>query len=219
MSATTEIANTELVLLAMALVGASDDFIDIEVIAEKAFGLSPQRFGWRNGRYPSDKTVVQAIADLEQKHGKDRLTRRGVQDQADKMATRRLTSEGRAEAQRVAEKVAGRKFADLAAALAHFSGGTDASAPAPTPAERRRVQAELQELRRHRVYQAWAEGEDLKTLEPWQLYDVLNCLPDAPQQTILGQLEHFESVADKWSDSEVMAFLARLRESVGAVGA
>lgn len=202
----------------MALVGASDDFIDIEVIAEKAFELSPQRFGWRTRPYPSDKTVVQAVADLEQKYRKDRLTRRGVQDQADKVATRRLTSEGRTEAHRVAEKVAGRKFADLSTALAHFSGGTDASAPAPTPAERRRVQGELLELRRHRAFVVWADGEDLKTIEPWQLFDALNCLPDAPQQTVLGQLEHFESVADKWNDSEVKTFLAALRVSFGAVG-
>lgn len=218
MSTVGDVANTELVLLAMALVGAADEFVDVEVIAEKAFELSPQRFGWRTRPYPSDKTVVQAIADLEQKFGRDRLTRRGVQDQADKVATRRLTSEGRAEALRVAEKLSGKKFADLSAAIAHFAGGTDSQAPAPTPAERRRVQAELGEIRRHRVYQAWADGEDLAGLEKWQLYDALNCLPDAPLSTVFGQLENLESVADKWSDSEIKAFLVALRTAIGIAG-
>jgi hypothetical protein len=215
MSPATEIANTELVLLAMALVGAADGFVDIEVIAEKAFALSPQRFGWRTRPYPSDKTVVQAVADLEQKHGKDRLTRRGVQDQADKVATRRLTAEGREEAMRVAEKVAGRAFPDLSAAIMHFAGESEAAAPAPTPAERRRVQAELLELRRHAVYQAWADGVDLGAMERWQLYDALSCLPDAPPGTVRGQLEHVDSVADKWGDTEIRDFLKDLGRAAG----
>ena len=173
LSPTTEIANTDLVLLAMALAGAGDDFADVEVIAEQAFALSPQRFGWRTRPHPSDKTVVQAIADLEGKHGKDLLTRRGVQDQADKVATRRLTTAGREAALRVAERVAGTAFPDLAAAVAHFrSPGSDA--PEPTPAERRRAQAELIELRRHPAFQAWADTDDLAQLERWQLLDAVN---------------------------------------------
>ncbi|HET7725750.1 MAG TPA: hypothetical protein VFK54_00350 [Candidatus Limnocylindrales bacterium] len=215
MSPVTEIANTELVLLAMALVGAADEFVDIEVIAEKAFELSPQRFGWRTRQFPSDKTVVQAVADLERKHGKDRLTRRGVQDQADDVATRRLTAEGRAAALQVAEKVAGRSFSDLAAVISHFAGESEATAPAPTPAERRRVQSELLELRRHRVYQEWADGNDLGDMERWQLYDALSCLPDAPLGTVRGQLEHFDSVADKWGDSEIREFLKDLGRAAG----
>lgn len=212
-SKTTDIANTELVLLAMALVGAADDFVDIEVIAEKAFELSPQRFGWRTRPYPSDKTVVQAVADLEQKHAKDRLTRRGVQDQADKVATRRLTTQGREEALRVAEKVAGHPFADLSAAVVHFSGGPDAAVPQPTPAERRRVQGELLELRRHAVFQAWADGDDLRTIDRWRLYDALSCLPDAPAATVLGQLEHVDALAEKWGDGEIREFLVALRRA------
>src|SRR5438128_421295 len=90
-----DLGNTDLVLLAMALAGAGDEFVDVEEIAEQAFAISRTRFGWRTRDYPSDKTVVQAIADLEAKHGRDQLTRRGVRDQADKVATRRLTQEGR----------------------------------------------------------------------------------------------------------------------------
>lgn len=210
-----EIANTDLVLLAMALGGAADDFVDIEVIAERAFELSPQRFGWRTRPYPSDKTVVQAVADLEQKYGKDKLTRRGVQDQADKVATRRLTADGRDEARRVAERVASQEFSDLASAIAYFSGGSEATTPAPTPAERRRVQAELQELRRHPAFKAWADGEDLRQMEQWQLYDALSCLPDAPIGTVRGQLDRLDAVADKWSDSEIKDFLTALGGAVG----
>ncbi len=215
MAAASEIANTDLVLLAMALAGAADGFVDVEVIAERAFELSPQRFGWRTKPYPSDKTVVQAIADLEGKHGKEYLTRRGVKDQADRVATRRLTPDGRENARRVAERVANQEFTDLAAALAYFRGQSGAAAPEPTPAERRRAQGELQELRRHHAFQAWADGMDLHSIERWQLFDAMSCLPDAPLETLRGQLDRLEAVADRWSDREIQTFLQALGDAAG----
>ena len=215
LSPNAEIANTDLVLLAMALAGADEGFADVEDIALQAFELSPQRFGWRTQSYPSDKTVVQAIADLEGKHNKDQLTRRGVRDQADKMATRRLTTEGRAAARRVAERVAGRSFPDLARALAHFrTPGPDA--PEPTPAERRRAQSELLELHRHIAFQAWADTGDLLGVEPWQLYDALSCLPDAPSKTVHLQKERLVGLAERWEDADARAFLDALTVALAA---
>ena len=214
LSPNTEVANTDLVLLAMALAGAADGFTDVEDIAEQAFHLSPQRFGWRTRSYPSDKTVVQAIADLEAKHAKNVLTRRGVKDQADKVATRRLTVEGREAARRVAERVAGKTFDDLATALAHFRE-PGSGAPEPTPAERRRAQAELVELRRQRAFQFWADGEDLIHVERWQLLDALSCLPDAPPETVGGQTEKLAALAERWNDQEVLSFLRALTAVLG----
>lgn len=200
-----DVANTDLVLLAMALAGAGDDFKDIEDIALEAFGLSPQRFGWRTQSFPSDKIVVQAIADLEAKH-KDRLTSRG----AGKIATRRLTSDGRKAALLVGEKVADREFADLRALVAHFRlPGSEA--PDPTPAERRRVQAELGELRRHHAFQVWADaGGDLTDVDRWQLFDALSCLPDAPAWAVQDQTEKLIALAERWQDVEVVEFLHAL---------
>jgi hypothetical protein len=215
LSAASDIANTDLVLLAMALSGAADGFVDVEVIAEKAFELSPQRFGWRTKPYPSDKTVVQAIADLEGKHGKDTLTRRGVKDQADKVATRRLTSDGREKAREVAERVANEAFPDLESALAFFRGQSGTAAPEPTPAERRRAQGELQEVRRHYAFQAWADGHDLHAIERWQLLDALSCLPDAPLETLRGQIGRLEAVAERWSDRDIQTFLQALGDAAG----
>jgi hypothetical protein len=211
MSPNTEVANTELVLVAMALAGAGDDFADIEDIAVEAYGLSPQRFGWRTKSFPSDKIVVQAIADLEAKH-KDRLTLRG----RGKVATRQLTSEGRKAALGAGAKVADREFGDLGALIAHFRlPGSEA--PEPTLAERRRVQAELGELRRHRVYQVWAdEGGDLTALDRWQLLDALSCLPDAPEDTIRNQTEKLTALAERWADSEVLEFLRALSTALSA---
>lgn len=215
MSTASDIANTDIVLLAMALSGAADGFVDVEVIAEKAFELSPQRFGWRTKAYPSDKTVVQAIADLEGKHSKDEVTRRGVKDQADRVATRRLTPEGREKARRVAERVSNQEFPDLASALAYFRGQSGAAAPEPTRAERRRAQGELQELRRHPAFQAWADGVDLQSIERWTLYDAMSCLPDAPLETLRGQINQLEAVAEKWRDREIQAFLRALGDAAG----
>lgn len=215
MSPNAEIANTDLVLLAMALAGGDETFADVEDIAEQAFRLSPQRFGWRTRDYPSDKTVVQAIADLEGRHHKDQLTRRGVRDQADKMATRRLTSEGRDAARRVAERVAGRQFPDLGAALAHFRTPGKA-APEPTPAERRRAQSELLELRRHPAFQTWADSGDLLGVERWQLYDALSCLPDAPLETVQIQKERLIELAERWADADARAFLDALTDALPA---
>jgi hypothetical protein len=198
----------------MALAGAGDGFADVEDIAEQAFVLSPQRFGWRTRAYPSDKTVVQAIADLEQKHAKDELTRRGVRDQADKIATRRLTTAGREAARGVAERVAARDFPDLAAAVAHFRT-TGLDAPEPTPAQRRRAQGELLELHRHPAFQEWADAGDLSGVELWQLYDALNCLPDAPRETVDVQTDRLLGIAEKWQDDDARAFLEALTLAIG----
>jgi hypothetical protein len=217
LSPNAEVANTDLVLLAMALAGADAGFADVEDIAEQAFMLSPQRFGWRTRAYPSDKTVVQAIADLEQKHARDELTRRGVRDQADKIATRRLTTAGREAARSVAERVAGHNFSDLAAAVAHFrTPGLDA--PEPTPAQRRRAQGELLELHKHPAFQEWADTGDLSGVERWQLYDALSCLPDAPWETVEVQTDRLRGLAEQWQDTDARSFLEALTLTIGAPG-
>jgi len=218
MSPSTDVANTDLVLLAMALAGAGDDFADIEDIAVEAYALSPQRFGWRTKDYPSDKIAVQAIADLESKHDKDVLTLRGFKDRADKVATRRLTAEGRKAALRVGAKVAGREFPDLSTMLAHFRQ-TGSDAPEPTPADRRRVQAELGELRRHRAFQAWADTGDFADVERWQLFDALSCLPDAPPWAVRDQTEKLTALAERWNDTDVIKFLDALSTALSAGGA
>ena len=217
MSPANDIANTDLVLLAMALAGAGDDYVDVEDIALQAYELSPQRFGWRTQRFPSDKIVVQAIADLEGKNrGKDkeRWTSRG----SDKIATRRLTAEGRKAALAVGAKVAGRDFADLPSLLAHFKQ-TGSAAPEPTPAERRRVQAELGELRRHRAYQAWSDNGDFGEMESWQLLDALSCLPDAPPWAVRDQTEKLKALAERWDDADAIEFLDALSTALSAAGA
>ncbi|MBJ7604465.1 MAG: hypothetical protein JF888_14990 [Candidatus Dormibacteraeota bacterium] len=198
----TEIANTDLVLLAMALAGAGEDFADIEDIAVQAFKLSPQRFGWRTKDYPSDKIVVQSVADLEGRH-KSRLTMRGK----DKMATRMLTAEGRKAAIEVATRITGHEFKDLSAVTMHFKG-TGGDAPPPTPAERRRAQAELTELRRHQVFQVWLDSaDDLPGVDRWKLLDALSCLPDAPAESVNQQIETLTALAEKWQGSDVTQFL------------
>lgn len=218
MSPNTDVANTDLVLLAMALAGADDDFADIEDIAIEAYALSPQRFGWRTKPYPSDKIAVQAIADLEAKHDKDALTLRGFKDRADKVATRRLTAVGRKAALHAGAKVAGREFPDLSTMLAHFrQPGSDA--PEPTPADRRRVQAELGELRRHRAFQAWADTGDFADVKRWQLFDALSCLPDAPPWAVRDQTEKLTALAERWNDTDVIKFLDALSTALSAQGA
>lgn len=201
----------------MALAGAGDEFVDVEDIAEQAFAISRTRFGWRTRDYPSDKTVVQAIADLEAKHGRDQLTRRGVRDQADKVATRRLTQEGREEARRVAERYAGRSFAGLSDAVSHLRD-READSQEPTPAERRRAQSELKELRRHPAFESWADGNDLSGVESWQLLDALNCLPDAPADTVSGQIDRLAALAEKWQDAEVLEFLKAMTGALQSSG-
>lgn len=218
MTPNTDLANTDLVLLAMALAGAGDDFADIEDIAVEAFALSPQRFGWRTKDFPSDKIVVQAIADLEAKHDRDSLTLRGFKDRADKVATRRLTAEGRKAALRVGAKVAGREFPDLLTMVTHFhQPGSDA--PEPTLADRRRVQAELGELRRHHAFQAWADTGDLSEVERWQLFDALSCLPDAPAWAVRDQTERLTALAERWQDAEAIKFLDALSTALSVESA
>ena len=202
MTATKEISNTDLVLLATMIAGGGTDFCDIEDIAVAAFGLSPQRFGWRTKSIPSDKLVVQAIADLE-RHHKDRLTLRG----ADRVATRMLTAEGRKAAISIAERVADMKFADVDAVITHFQSADGASRT--TPAEKRRVQSDLTELHRHRIFQKWADDEgSVARAERWELLDALTCLPDASERTIQDQIEQMTVQAEKWSDQDVLDFLA-----------
>ncbi len=213
MSPSTELANTEMILLAMVLAGAGDQFVDVENIGLEAFRLSPQRFGWRTKPYPSDKIVVQTIADLEARH-QDRLTLRG----ADKIATRMLTAEGRKAALLVGAKVVGRSFPDVAALVSHFRAPHTAP-PEPIPAERRRVQSELGELRRHEAFQAWLDDKSsLSSLDRWQLLDAVSCLPDAPAPTIRDQVEKLAALAERWQDTEITEFLQELEPAIAIAG-
>lgn len=202
MSASKEISNTDLVVLAMLVTGAGADFSDIEDIAEAAYRLSPQRFGWRTKQYPSDKLVVQAIADLE-RHHKDRFTLRGT----DKVATRMLTADGRKHAIAVAERVAQIPFDDSDAVIKHFRSADGLSQT--TPAEKRRVQADLTELRRHKAFRMWSEDEgSLVHVDRWELLDALTCLPDASERTVRDRIEHMTAQAEKWDDRDILDFLA-----------
>jgi hypothetical protein len=197
-----EISNTDLVVLAMLVTGAGSDFSDIEDIAEAAFRLSPQRFGWRTKPYPSDKLVVQAIADLE-RHHKSRYTLRGT----DKVATRMLTADGRKQAIAIAERVAQLPFADSEAVIRHFSSADGIAQT--TPADKRRVQSELTELRRHKAFQMWSDDEKaLAHVDRWELLDALTCLPDASDSTVRAQIEHMTAQAEKWDDQDILDFLA-----------
>jgi hypothetical protein len=203
-----EITNTDLVILAMMIAGGGTDFCDIEDIAVAAYRLSPQRFGWRTKPFPSDKLVVQAIADLERTH-KNRLTLRG----ADKVATRMLTADGRKAALTIAERVATMAFADADAVIKHFRSPDGTSRT--TPAEKRRVQADLTELHRHKTFQKWSDDEgSLARTERWELLDALTCLPDASDRTIQDQIEQMTLQAEKWGDQDVLDFLAATKEVV-----
>ena len=209
MTAPKEISNADLVVLAMLVTGAGGDYRDIEDIAEAAYRLSPQRFGWRTKKYPSDKLVVQAIADLE-RHHKSRYTLRG----ADKVATRMLTADGRKHAIAVAERVAQLPFADSDEVIKHFSSSEGSSQT--TPAEKRRVQSDLTELRRHKVFRMWSEDEaSLAQVERWELLDALTCLPDASDGTVRAQIEHMTAQAEKWDDRDILDFLAAARLVLG----
>jgi hypothetical protein len=206
MTTAKEISNTDLVVLAMMIAGAGTDFCDIEDIAVAAYRLSPQRFGWRTKSFPSDKLAVQAIADLE-RHHKSRLTLRG----ADKVATRMLTAEGRKAAIAIAERVAQTPFADADAVIKHFHSADGASRT--TPAEKRRVQSDLTELHRHKIFHKWSDDEgSLARAERWELLDALTCLPDAADRTIQDQIEQMTVQAEKWGDKDVLDFLARTKE-------
>jgi hypothetical protein len=207
-----DVTNTDLILVAMALAGAADDFADIEDIAVHAHALSPQRFGWRTRNFPSDKITVQAIADLEARH-QDRYTLRG----GEKVASRRLTAEGRKASLRAAAKIAGAELADVGAMIAHFSAQNRTTAT-PIRAERRPVQAELAELRRHKVYRAWSDGRDIREIDRWLAYDALSCLPDAPDSTVRDQLEKLTRLAEQWNDEEVLQFLPALSEATAPIG-
>ena len=208
MTTAKEISNTDLVVLAMLVTGAGTAFSDIEDIAEAAYRLSPQRFGWRTKSYPSDKLVVQAIADLE-RHHKSRYTLRGT----DKVATRMLTADGRKHAIGVAERVAQMPFANPEAVIKHFNSSDGMSQT--TPAEKRRVQSELTELRRHKVFQMWSDNErSIEQVDRWELLDALTCLPDASDSTVRAQIEHMTAQAEKWDDRDVLDFLAATQASL-----
>jgi hypothetical protein len=201
-----EISNTDLVVLATMIAGGGTDFSDIEDIAVAAYGLSPQRFGWRTKSFPSDKLVVQAIADLE-RHHKNRLTLRG----GDKVATRMLTAEGRKAAIAIAERVAQMAFADADAVIKHFLSADGASRT--TPADKRRVQSDLTELHRNKIFQKWSDDEgSLGRAERWELLDALTCLPDASDRTIHDQIEQMTVQAEKWGAQDVLDFLTATKQ-------
>jgi hypothetical protein len=206
MTEPTGLTNNDLILLAILLAGGAEDFADIEDVGIWANKLSPQRFGWRTKDFPSDKKVSQAITDLERE--RDNLTRRGAGD----VATRRLTPEGLAHAMRVGAQLSGKDFETLDALLANFADQTPQESVPATASGRRPGQNELRALHHHPAFAQWVSSGNLDGIEPWELSDSINCLPDAPHQVVKAAIESLQTWAARWQDKEIAGYLEAIAD-------
>jgi len=187
MSPSDEIANWELFLWALASLGASDHFVDVEDASLECFRIAPARFSWRTrSDLPDYKKCSKALQEAEA-----RVPRLLVK--AGDPFARQLTAEG--------QKWITENTMRLGAVL-------QAGAPVPEPS-RRATSRLLAEIERSGPFAQWRETETVPP-EKWRIAEVLRCSPDSSPHTWRERLESTRAVAYASKNTAVLRFLDTL---------
>ena len=178
-----ELANWEIFVWALYLLGAESGLIDIEDVYEKCYEIAPNRFAWRTKKYPDSKKCNKALQEA------------GIRDP--KLLTktsdgwkRQLTVEG----QEWVKKNTRRMGKML---------GEDQVVQEP----RQRPTAKLlAELERSQEYSAWRSDGTVPE-EKWRLAELLHCSPDSDAAVWRNRIEMLRSTANKAGKKNVLRFL------------
>lgn len=194
-AAATDVSDVVLALATLHELGGSMKFVDIELLAEQAYKIAPDRFGWRR-KYPYWERVRMAFVhanENEQRRGEQPLVISNTDGSGWK-----LTSEGVAFVRNnatKAESVTGRKRA---------------SASAASPSGRR-----VREIKKHAAYGKFAHGTAVADIERYELADLLICPPDSSAAVVMRKVDAARAAATDVDDKDVLRFLGEVTKEVG----
>lgn len=194
--ATTEVSNVILALATLDGLGGATKFVDIEQVAEEAYKVAPDRFGWRTKKYPSWERVRTAFVHAnqnEQKRGAQPLVMSNTDGSAWK-----LTAEGVSFVRENAHK-------------AEAATGRKRAAVSPASPSGRRVR----EIRKHPTFQKFMHGAAVADIERYELADMLICPPDSSASFVKRKVDSALAAARDVEDKDVARFLGEVNKEVG----
>lgn len=193
-TATYGLTNVILVLSVLKGLGGAEKFVDIEDVAEAAYRISQDRFGWRTREYPSWERVRTAFVHAnqnEQRRGRPPL----VHSSKDGTGWR-LTAEGVALARQTESKT------ELV---------TRKGAP---PKQTGKSGERVKRMKKHRAYLAFANGTPVRDIERYLLADLLLCPPDASMDAVSRKVNAARASAVDVGDRAVERFLDELEREL-----
>lgn len=204
-------SNIDILLLGLLLAGGAERYVDIEEVAYTCYRIAPTQFKWRLYDYPSLEAVQRAVGDIVKRFGES-LIRKPKKSSTERM----LTASGIERATRVAEEIVGKKLRnpkDVVTAFGSLENQPDAKRPSVRTSDSRPAQRLLRDIRKHRVFQRWLNGTPASSAAPWEIADLLNCLPDSPPEIWEDRIERALAQAKWWQDEDVLEFISDLRSA------
>jgi hypothetical protein len=179
-----EIANWEIFLWALGILGGADTFIDVEDVFIRCFDLAPKRFSWRSRPdLPDYKKCSKALRDAEAKGPHLLLkTQDGLR--------RQLTAEGQDWIKSNERRMVALLHSDL---------------PVQEPRTRPRVRL-LADVERSDLFQSWRRTGELST-EKWRFAELLKCSPDSDWRTWRNRLQSLRAAAKSAERLKTLEFL------------
>lgn len=184
MSPSDKVANWEIFLWALYILGASTNFVDIEDVAIQCYSLAPARFGWRTRPdLPDYKRLYKALQEAE-------MRRPLLLVKTGDAFGRQITAEGQ-------------KW--IEANLQRLSRVLNPGAHVPEPKVRpsSRMLAEIEST------EAFTNWKDTGAIphEKWRMAEVLRCSPDSSTATWTDRLESAKATAHAADRKPIIQFL------------
>lgn len=183
-----DLANWEILLIALHRVGGDHQMVDVETAYIEAHRLAPRRFSWRTREIPEIKKLSKALRDADAK-GNRYMTGSGNR--------RQLTAVGLEWIEAHSEEV---KLLNDPRTLLGQARSTVGHIM-------------LKRLLKSQEYKAW-EADQSVTVERWRLANLFKCSPDSPVETWHSRLEQTGVAAHAEGRADVRAFLDQIREAI-----
>ena len=187
-----DLKSMHIAVYALSLLGGTHKKVHTEDIAMKCMEVAPNRFRWERYDYPDKELVRKALVHAsENKNGSLVVGRSGMEQRGKSRDGWQITPAG-AEWLRNNESV-------FENALTHSPG---------TTIPRREAQRFLKTIRSESAFQIYLSHRNLTDVSRYMFTDLLNCSPDAPQETIKAKFDRLHSIAELVNDKQVLEFLA-----------
>lgn len=184
--------NMHIAVYALSLLGGTYKKVHTEDIAIRCKEIAPNRFRWQLHDYPDKELVRKALVHAsESKNGSLVAGRSGMEQRGKSRDGWQITPAG-AEWLRNNESL--------------FENSLRRSSGATIP--KREAQRFLKTIRSEPAFQLYLSKRNLADVSRYMFTDLLNCSPDAPQETVKAKFDRLHSIAELVNDRQVLEFLA-----------
>lgn len=186
-----ELSNLDVTLFVLYKLGGTHKKIHTEYIAWEAFELAPERFSWRLKEFREknipDKTPVRHALETGTKKGNLVIGQAGG-DRGGKREGWQLTPEG---------------VIWVEENLKRISKALNKEVPSFPREEALRF---LKKIKKSQLFNLFLKDNKLPEATKYMLIDMLNCTPEAPEETVKRIFNRFYNTAIEIKDKEILSF-------------